>query len=200
MSMRLPLFCALLTSSAAYMPPSTGFSRTGSRQLLLTRVPVKLGCQAQRLVLTSPTMVAATITDEAIIVRGASAAVAVGTFVRMRTGLLPLLLALAMSFLAPVGAIEAILATAVLVLCGAAKYWPINFLAGALGAGALVGIMNAMLVWLGDRQARRPRKRRSRRKEQEGGAGLNGEATDSPLALITLVFGALLASVIGALP
>ena len=120
----------------------------------------------------------------------------------------PIVLALVAIYFTPVAAVESSLLAVTLVLSGAAKYWPINFLVLALGAIGLGGFVNACLQW-GDAAMRSSSGSSSARRRQ--GAGRKGrvaprraptpqETTDNETALITLVVGSIFAAVIGALP
>ena len=112
----------------------------------------------------------------------------------------PVLLALFAIYLTPVAAVEALLLATILVLCGAAKYWPINFLAFALGSIGLGGFLSACLQWA-DATSRAPPRRAGQKRAPPRRRPLPPrESTDNQGALIVLVIGSLFASLIGALP
>jgi hypothetical protein len=143
---------------------------------------------------------------EALAVQGAASIVltraVLGTGLSVPFAIPPVVMALIGVYFTPVAAVESMLAAGLLIACGAAKYWPINFLVLILGAVGIGGALNAAMQWidaftrpLATRSAparRRPAKRRLKQAKSE--------PTDNNGGLITLVIGSVLASIIGALP
>lgn len=111
-------------------------------------------------------------------------------------------IAAAVLYFMPVAAVESMMAASILVLCGAAKYWPINFFVLVLGAIGVGGLMNACLQWsefIEPALARRKRKT-TRQSRVTKSRAIRPRNPDNEAALIVLVIGSLFASLIGALP
>ena len=115
-----------------------------------------------------------------------------------RTACLAASIAAPILAIAPVPAVEAILIATLLVITGAASYWPTNLVAMGLGVSGAAGCLNSVLVWWETRRtpeqraaARRPPATKNRGpREDDDGSG----------SLVGLTIGAIAAAIIGALP
>lgn len=118
-----------------------------------------------------------------------------------------------LTILAPVMAVEALLLTLLLCVCGAASYWPANLFVFAIGAGGFGGYVQGALIWWETRvreakirQAskasggRKMRRRDARRKAQETTSQEVETPEDGSAGLVALLAGTLTAAIVGALP
>jgi hypothetical protein len=159
---------------------------------------------------------------ETLLAKGAAGALLVRVAYQSQTAAICAATAGIVVATSPVIAVEAMLLAALLVVFGAAKYWPTNFLAMILGVAGAAGALNdAIMRWermsarRAAKRAQRSQKRRPplffirRRRERrtlEREAERNDarvelrDDDDGSAGLVALLFGAIAAGIFGALP
>ena len=135
--------------------------------------------------------------DEALFVRGIAFALLLRLAAYSQsTALLSVLVAPSI-IVAPVVAIESLLLTVLLVVLGAASYWPTNLLVMGTGALGFAGVVSGVMTWW---EERKERKERSGRKKPTKPPKKKRTDDDESGNLVALTIGAITAAIIGALP
>ena len=153
---------------------------------------------------------------ETLLVKGLAGAVLIRLAAASPTMALFAAILLWMTILAPVMAVEALLLTLLLCVCGASNYWPANLFVFAIGCGGFAGYVQGVLIWWETRvreaKSRRAsgiasgsaggsaRRRDARRKAREAEYQEVETPEDGSAGLVALLVGTLTASIIGALP
>ena len=137
--------------------------------------------------------------DEALVARGIAGAVLLRIAASSRAAALVALVASPFVVIAPVVAVEALLFTLILVITGAASYWPANLVAMGMGAIGAGGCVNGLLVWWSERYGRPPKRRKLPDDPLQNTRGKRTDNDDSG-NLVALTIGAITAAILGALP
>ncbi|KAL1523976.1 hypothetical protein AB1Y20_018891 [Prymnesium parvum] len=205
-SFLLPL--VLLQGGSSALTITSGSSLTAARTQMPILMSSTRSAPSVRMVTAAPQLPPnerRLIHAEALFARGA-ASVGFTRFIvqfsiPLIVGLPLMMMGYASIYFMPVAAVESLLLAATLVLCGVAKFWPINFLTFALGAIGLGGFLVSCLKFADAFQRRASREPSGARAPvaQRRGKALP-QNTDNQGALVVLVIGSLFAALIGALP
>ena len=138
---------------------------------------------------------------EILLAKGISGAVLIRLAAISPIAAVASMLGLFAMILAPVVAVEAMLLAGLLVICGAANYWPVNIVTAALGAAGAAGCLYGNVVWWETRRAAAARRRAAKQgRHIRQGERIVETPEDDSAGLVALVVGAISAAIIGALP
>jgi len=150
---------------------------------------------------------------EALLAKGIAGAALLRVAASSQAAAISASLAMAVVVVTPVLAVEAMLLAMLLVVVGAANYWPANLMVACLGAVGVGGALNGLIVSWEKLQQRRASRRDAavRRRptvaygtpvRESDGARSDGERMDDDGSgsLVALLVGALTAAIVGALP
>jgi hypothetical protein len=142
---------------------------------------------------------------EALIAKGLAGAVLLRVAAASAGWALVAAVLMAVTVVAPVIAVEAVLLALAFVATGLANYWPINLVVFAFGSAGLAGCLQGVLVWWEARRAAAARRRgekapRRNRREEEAARPSRSTPEDGSAGLVALLIGTLTASIVGALP
>lgn len=141
---------------------------------------------------------------ETLVAKGIAASLLVRVAASSPVAALAAAFALVLLIISPVVAIEALLLAGLLMLTGAASYWPANIVAVGLGGAGIAGVVHGVIVrWEELSAARRPARKRGQRRAASppaGGSPPSEAVDDGSGSLVALLVSALTAAVFGALP
>lgn len=148
---------------------------------------------------------------EVLIAKGIAGAALLRVAASSQTAAISAFFAMAIVIVTPVLAVEAMLLAMLMVVIGAASYWPANLMVAALGAVGVGGALNGLLQSWERLQRRRDAKRAAAERRRPTAAPrppTRREARppaerlddDGSASLVALLVGALTAAIVGALP
>lgn len=134
---------------------------------------------------------------ETLLAKGIAGAVLLRVAYSSRAAFFAASLAAPIIAVAPVVAVEALIFTALLVVTGAASYWPTNLVAMSAGAAGFAGCFNSVMVFFEKRSIRRRETKLAATKRKPRRSKVDDDGSGD---LVALTIGAIAAAIIGALP